>query len=97
MPETGQSAYVGCRNEKSLSDAGRLTDPGGRESGSGFSSKAVITLLPWTLIWKCGCSLTLYYNTMEGGGGVLGQLQFHPYFDNSLTQRRDSGLGTVHR
>lgn len=42
--------------------AGRLTDQG-RESGLGFSSKTVITLLLWTLIWKCGSSLTLYYNS----------------------------------
>lgn len=43
--------------------AGLLTDQG-RESGLGFSSKTVITLLLWTLIWKCGSSLTLYYNSM---------------------------------
>lgn len=42
--------------------AGRLTDQA-RESGFGFSSKTVITLLLWTLIWKCGSSLTLYYNS----------------------------------
>ena len=47
--------------------AGKLTNQG-RESGLGFSSKTVITLLLWTLIWKCGGSLTLNYNSMVTWG-----------------------------
>lgn len=47
--------------------AGTLTDQG-RESGLGFSSKTVITLLLWTLIWTCGSSVTLYYNSMVTRG-----------------------------
>ena len=47
--------------------AGTLTDQG-RESGLGFSSRTVITRLLWTLIWKCGSSLTLNYNLMVTWG-----------------------------
>lgn len=49
--------------ELPLRRAGELTDQG-RESGFGFSLQTVITLLLWTLIWKCGSSLTLYYNSI---------------------------------
>lgn len=47
--------------------AGGLTDQA-RESGSGFSSKTVIMLLLWTLIWKPSCSITLYYIPMVTWG-----------------------------
>lgn len=43
--------------------AGGLTDQG-KERGFGFSSNTVITLVSWTLIWKRGGILTLYYNPM---------------------------------
>lgn len=44
---------------------GLLTDQG-KERGRGFafSTNTVITLVLWTLIWECGGSLTLYYNSM---------------------------------
>lgn len=41
----------------------------GKESGSFFSSKAVIIYWLGTLIWKCGNSLTLHYRT-DGEFGV---------------------------
>lgn len=65
MLETGQSAYVGMKTPSQ--GAGKLTGQG-RESGLGFSSKTVITLLLWILIWTCGSSLTLYYNSMVTWG-----------------------------
>lgn len=64
--------------------AGKLTGQG-RESGLGFSSKTVITLLLWTLIWTCGSSLTLYYNSMVTWGLTVEATWISPYFDNSST------------
>lgn len=58
---------LGEQTKTASQGAGRLTDQD-RESGLGFSSKTVITLLLWTLIWKCGSSLTLYYNSMVTWG-----------------------------
>lgn len=57
-----QSADAGVEMKTRSRGAGTLTDQG-RESGSGLSSKTVITMLLWTLIWTCGSSLTLYYNS----------------------------------
>lgn len=52
--------------------AGKLTDQG-RESGFGYSTKTVITLQLWTLIWKCGNSQTLYYKSAVTCGGFASE------------------------